>query len=283
MARKKRRILALLVLICIGLSFLLRYYHEQVQLVQICPAVSDGDYRISLYWNQKSYSVLGREEKFREVLKTASLQRGNETNAMPNLCYEVRISQEGKTYILIIGADDTVSVAEVGNLEATQTFWNDPTGALFDTLYPVSTKTGTGMIPGYRPDGNYTAISFADQPYSEVNSIAIYNGHTGKTSYINDAKSVRDICGFLSNVSGTNGQSSMGYYDTLHTLTLYHNASAAAAVLAEEEPVLTITFGHDYFVYYGEYGDGYPIRYTLDEINCEDVFLFLQPFEEAHS
>lgn len=283
MARKKRRILALLILICIGLSFLLHYYNEQILLTQICPAVSNGDYRISLYWNQKSHSISGREENFREALKTASLQRGEESHSLPSLCFEVRIFHEGKTYILIIGADDTVSVAETGNLEASRTFWTDPTGTLFDALYLVDPETGTGMIPGYRPDGNYSAISFADQPYSEVNSIAIYNGHTGRTSYVDESESVKEICGFLSKVRGTNGKSSIGYYDLLHTLVLYRNESAAAAVLAEEEPVLTITFGHTYFVYYGEYGDGYPIRYTLDGINCEDVFLFLNPFEEAYS
>lgn len=278
MFRRKKPYLTAAGLLCMILSLWLLYQNRTISLNNLCPAIQDGDYHITFYWGQDNFDTPGLDTRYREALETTVLKPGEKTLHLPHLCYEIRISQDGKTWIITVGADDSVAVAEVGSLDA-RTYWTDPTGTLFAKLYPVDPDTGTGIVPGYRPDGNYDFISFTDFPYSEVHSIAIANGHTGKTSYINSPEDVSEICDFLRTVTGCIGQSSIGYYDHLQTLTLYRNKSAAAAILMEEPPVLTITFGHNYFIYYGEYGDGYPIRYTLEGINCEDAFLFLQPYE----
>lgn len=282
MFRRKNPYLTAAGLLCIFLALWFVYQNRTVSLNVLCPALRDGDYQTTFYWGQKSHSILGLDDRFREAFETAVVTPGKETASLPHLCFEFRVSKNGEQHVVTVGADDSVTIAKAGDLDE-RTYWQDPTGTLFAKLYPTDQESGTGIVPGYRPDGQYDAISFADFPYSEVNSLSIYNGHTGKTTYINDSDSVSSICDFLSNVSGRIGQSSIGYYDHLQTLTLYRNESAAAAILAEEPPVLEITFGHNYFVYYGEYGDGYPIRYTLDGINCEDVFLYLQPYETEYS
>lgn len=280
MFRRKKPYLTAAGLLCIILSVWLVYQNRTVSLNVLCPALRDGDYQTTFYWGQKSHSMLGLDDRFREAFETAVVTPGKETASLPHLCFEFRVSKNGEQHVVTVGADDSVTIAKAGDL-AERTYWQDPTGTLFQKLYPVNEETGTGFIPGFRPDGNYETISFADFPYSQVHSIVIKNGHTGKTTYLNDTDSVSGICDFLSSVSGRMGQSSIGYYDHLQTLTLYRNESAPAAILAEEPPVMEITFGHNYFVYYGEYGDGYPIRYTLDGINCEDVFLFLMPYENS--
>lgn len=282
MFRRKKFYLTAAVLFFIILFAGLMYRNRTISLTHLYPAFGDGTYQTTFYWGQKTYSILGKDAQVQEILETAVITPGNKTTSLPHLCFEFRVNQADEQWILTVGADDSVTIAEIGNLDA-RTYWTDPTGTLFSRLYSTGAETGTGIVTGYRPDGNYDAISFADFPYSEVNSVVIRNGHTGKTTYINQQDAVSEICAFLSGVTGHNGQSSIGYYDSLHTLVLYRNESAAAAILQEEPPVLEVTFGHNYFVYYGEYGDGYPIRYTLDVINCEDAFLFLMPYENPNT
>lgn len=278
MLHRKRLGLIAAGLLCMAVSVWLLLLDRSISMIALCPALQNGTYRTTFYWGQEAHSILGLDDRFRDAFDTAVLKPGKETAALPHLCFEFRVSRDSESWIITVGADNSVTIAELGNLEA-RSYWQDPTGTLFAKLYPIDEKTGTGFIPGYRPDGKYDTISFADFPYSEVHSLVIRNGHTGKTTYVSDMDSVSTICNFLSTVTGCIGQSSIGYYDHLQTVTLYRNESAPAAILAEEPPVLELTFGHNYFVYYGEYGDGYPIRYTLNGINCEDVFFFLMPYE----
>ena len=279
--RKRFRFITLGMIFAIVFAALI-YRNRTVSLNDICPALRNGAYQTTFYWGQDTFRIHGTDTQVRDILETAVITPGRKTPSLPHLCFEFRISQKEEQWILTVGADNSVTIAQIGNLDE-RTYWTDPTGTLFSRLYPVDAQTGTGIVPGYRPDGNYDWISFADHPYWEVNSIVIQNGHTGKTTYINNPEDVSSICVFLSNITGHTGQSSIGYYDALQTLTFYRNQSAAAAILAEEPPVLEVTFGHDYSIYYGEYGDGYPIRYSLNGIHCEDAFLFLMPFENPNT
>lgn len=122
-------------------------------------------------------------------------------------------------------------------------------------------------------------ISFADTDFSNVNSILLINLHSGEQTYIEDTESVEDICHFLRNIKGNKGTSAKGYYEGSYGVALYANASASAAVLESETPIVSIGFGDTASFYYGEYEDGYPVRYTLTSIIIEEVITFFKQYD----
>lgn len=55
---------------------------------------------------------------------------------------------------------------------------------------------------------------------------------------------------------------------------MYGNASASLAILEEEDEIFSIGFGDSDALFYGEFGDGYPVRCQLDDMTIDDVISF---------
>lgn len=274
MTMKKKRILALIAAACVGLLFLLRYLNEQVPMTQIFPDIDQAALHAHLLSDDGMREAVVTDAQFTQLLCSARFQHGKESRSMPSPAFEIRALWEDD-YSIVIGADGTMSFARYEDLEGTRTFWKDPTGELFDQLYALHLESGGQPVPDY-----VGLISFSDQDFSKVHSIALTNCHNGKKTYIEDGNSVTEICDFLFNVSGKDGTSAKGYYEGSYALSLYENTSASLAQQENEPAVFSIVFGDLDSFYYGEYGDGYPVRFALKDISIDEVISFLGGYDE---
>lgn len=123
-------------------------------------------------------------------------------------------------------------------------------------------------------------ISFADTDFSNVNSVLLINLHNGKQTYIDDAESVEEICDFLRNMKGEKGTSAKSYYEGTYGIALYASESASLAVSESETPVFSIGFGDTSSFYYGEFEDGYPVRYSMTSNIIEEVVSFFKQYDQ---
>lgn len=123
-------------------------------------------------------------------------------------------------------------------------------------------------------------IQFGSNNFSTVQSIVLHNQHNGKDTYIENPEDVQAICDFIITVRGINGTSGKGYYEGSYSLAMYGNASASLAILEEEDEIFSIGFGDSDAFFYGEYGDGHPVRCQLDDMTIDEVISFFQQYDE---
>ena len=86
------------------------------------------------------------QERIAELFQAATVKRGTSSNALPSPCFEIRAAYADETYIIVVGADNSVSVASVDSL-ASRTFWVDPSGELFESLYRLHLENGGTEFP----------------------------------------------------------------------------------------------------------------------------------------
>ena len=86
------------------------------------------------------------QENIEELFQAATVKRGTSSNALPSPCFEIRAAYADETYIIVVGADNSVSVASVDSL-ASRTFWVDPSGELFESLYRLHLENGGTEFP----------------------------------------------------------------------------------------------------------------------------------------
>ena len=271
MTLRKKRILSLLAILCILSAFLLRARNEQQPLLQICPALSSpSGFSITLESGENNYDVDIDDGQLFYALKDAHLKRGEKTNLSPAHYFRIVVHHETEDWLLTIGADHTLTAARLGNLEKSRTFWTDPTGQLFDTLYNHHLCTGGTQIPGYVSQIELQNINFAKSDFSTVNSIHLKNIHNGHTTYLTPEQ-IREVTAFVQSLTGKNGISSRGYYEGSYSLTF----------IEDKEEIFSIAFGDTPTFNYGDYGDGYPVRYQLDTLTIEEITAFLSQFDAS--
>lgn len=271
MTLKKKRILSFLAIICIIASFVLRWRNEQQPLIQICPALSSPNgFSVTLESGENSYESAIDDGQLYYCLKDVHLKRGEKTALSPAHSFRIVVVQESGNWLLTVGADHSVTAGKLDNLEKTRTLWTDPTGELFDTLYNHHLCTGGTQIPGYVSHVELQNINFAKSDFSSVNSIRLTNCHNGHTTYLTP-EAIREVTAFIQALKGKDGISAKGYYEGSYSLTF----------IEDKEEVFSIGFGDTHTFHYGDYGDGYPVRYTLDGIGIEEVTKFLAQYD-AH-
>lgn len=265
MTLKRKRILSFLAILCILAAFLLRSRNEQQPLIQICPALSSpSGFSISLETGESSMEADIDDGQIFYYLKDAHLKRGEKTRLSPAHYFRIVVHHETEDWLLTIGADHTVTAARLGNLEKSRTFWTDPTGKLFDTLYNHHLSTSGTPIPGYISQLELQNINFAKFDFSAVNSIRLTNCHNGHTTYLTPEQ-IQEVTVFINSLSGKNATTSRGYYEGSYSLTF----------IEDKNEVFSISFGDTPTFYYGDFGDGYPARYQLDDLTIEEVTTFL--------
>ena len=114
--------------------------------------------------------------------------------------------------------------------------------------------------------------ALADHIPETATKIVLQNAHNGQFTHITDAGTVAQITAFLRTVTGTGAESGKGYYE----------GSYCIAFCQGEETMFSMAFGDSDCFYMGDYGDGYPIRYLLEEITVkEDVIPFFSQFDTS--
>lgn len=270
MTLRKKRVLSLIAILCIFGAFLLRSRNEQQPLMQICPALSSPNgFGITLENNAETIECDIDDGQIFYILKDVHLKRGEKTNTAPDIAFRINVAHENGNWLIVVGADHTVTAAKVGDLKGTRTFWTDPTEELFDTLYNYHLSTGGPQIPGYISGVELLHINFAKSDFSAVNSVHLKNLHNGHTTFLTP-DAIPEITAFVqTSVAGKDGVSARGYYEGSYALTFYE----------DKTEVFSIGFGDTETFYYGEYGDGYPVRYTLDGITIDEVTTFLGQYD----
>lgn len=151
MTMKKKRLLSAIAVLCICLCFALRYINEQVSMSQVCPGLSDGSFEGSFVWDGMSSSVsleaLISDEEFQNIFAGTILKHGREYSSLPSPALEIHLFHDGGNHSIIIGADNTVSIAKFSDLDGTRTFWTEPTGTLFQALYALHINAGGEALP----------------------------------------------------------------------------------------------------------------------------------------
>lgn len=117
------------------------------------------------------------------------------------------------------------------------------------------------------------SVSFAALEDANIEKVKLVNMHNGTISWIMDAEDVDSIVAFLQGISGHNGISSRGYYEGSYSVTL---------VSAEGEET-HIGFGDTSVFNYGDYGDGYPVRYQLEDLSIAAVTEFFGQYDISNA
>ena len=86
------------------------------------------------------------QENIAELFQATTVKRGTSSQSLPSPCFEIRAAYADETYIIVVGADNSVSVAPVDYLDA-RTFWVDPSGELFESLYRLHLENGGTEFP----------------------------------------------------------------------------------------------------------------------------------------
>ena len=86
------------------------------------------------------------QENIAELFQATTVKRGTSSESLPSPCFEIRATYNDETYIIVVGADSSVSVASVDSL-ASRTFWVDPSGELFESLYRLHLENGGTEFP----------------------------------------------------------------------------------------------------------------------------------------
>ncbi len=144
--------LALCALCAVGIF---TYGNRERTMIEICPAAANGEYRNATFsWyalsgndNEDTCPAALSGEELRETFSGARLKKGPKTDKAPDISIEMDLWDGDATYSIVVGADNTVSIAEAEDLKGSRTFWVDTDGILFDTLYRLHRENGGRNVP----------------------------------------------------------------------------------------------------------------------------------------
>ena len=132
----------LILLICTGLS------PQERALSSLLPEDDMVTCTASGYYDGMEADIAGviPQENIAELFQATTVKRGTSSESLSSPCFEIRAAYADETYIIVVGADNSVSVASVDSL-ASRTFWVDPSGELFESLYRLHLENGGTEFP----------------------------------------------------------------------------------------------------------------------------------------
>ena len=138
MKRKYFFLIVLVLLVCIGIIALCRLLPDDV--MALC--VSNG------YCNIMETHVPGAisQENIEDLLQITTVKKGASYRGLPSPCIEIRAVYDHDIYVIVVGADNSVSVAPASNLDF-RTFWVDTSGKLYESLYSLHLENGGTEFP----------------------------------------------------------------------------------------------------------------------------------------
>ena len=132
----------LILLICTGLI------PEERALSSLLPDEDMVTCAASGYYDGMEADIAGAipMENIEELFQAVTVKRGTSSESLSSPCFEIRAAYDDETYIIVVGADSSVSVAPVDYLDA-RTFWVDTSGELFKSLYRIHLENGGTEFP----------------------------------------------------------------------------------------------------------------------------------------
>ena len=132
----------LILLICTGLIPQERALSSLLPDEDMVTCVASG------YYDGMKADIAGAipQERIAELFQATTVKRGTSSQSLPSPCFEIRATYNDESYIIVVGADSSVSVASVDSL-ASRTFWVDPSGELFESLYRLHLENGGTEFP----------------------------------------------------------------------------------------------------------------------------------------
>ena len=122
--------------------------HQEQPLSSLLPEDDMVTCAASGYYDGMEADIAGviPQENIAELFQAATVKRGTSSESLSSPCFEIRAAYADETYIIVVGADNSVSVASVDSL-ASRTFWVDPSGELFESLYRLHLENGGTEFP----------------------------------------------------------------------------------------------------------------------------------------
>lgn len=141
-----------LIFLAICSIILIVYSQRKVLLAEIYPEISNGEYHATISWENRSgevssYKVSISDEKFRSMWETIHVKKHPKLKHMPVVAFEIRLIYKDVAYSIVVGGDNTISVAQLENLNKTRKFWRDCDGKIFYSLYKLYLDNGGIRIP----------------------------------------------------------------------------------------------------------------------------------------
>ena len=132
----------LILLICTS------FIHQERALSSLLPDEDMVTCAASGYYDgmEADIAVVIPQENIAELFQATTVKRGTSSESLPSPCFEIRAAYDDETYIIVVGADSSVSVAPVDYLDA-RTFWVDTSGELFENLYRIHVENGGTEFP----------------------------------------------------------------------------------------------------------------------------------------
>ena len=122
--------------------------HQERSLSSLLPDEDMVTCAASGYYDGMEADIAGAipMENIEELFQAVTVKRGTSSESLSSPCFEIRAAYADETYIIVVGADNSVSVASVDSL-ASRTFWVDPSGELFESLYRIHLENGGTEFP----------------------------------------------------------------------------------------------------------------------------------------
>ena len=141
MKRKYGFLIVSVLLVCIGLIALWGNRERP-----LCSMLPDGDMRTCVsngYYDGMESVVVSAipQESIADLIDLTTVKKGTSFKTLPSPCFEIRATYDNETYIIVVGADNSISVASIGKLDS-PTFWVDTNGKLFKSLYSIHLENG---------------------------------------------------------------------------------------------------------------------------------------------
>ena len=146
MKRKYGFLIVSALLVCI--SLIAMWSNREQPMCRLLPA---GDMRscASYGYYDGMESVVAAaipQENIKDLFDLTTVKKGTSSKVLPSACFEIRALYGHETYIIVVGADKSISVASIDKLES-QTFWIDTSGKLFENLYRIHIENGGTKFP----------------------------------------------------------------------------------------------------------------------------------------
>ena len=146
MKKKHYLILTFALFVCVSIFLLCR--HREQPLSVLLSGEGTPKYSSWGYYDGMESQIEGAipQESISDLLDSATIRKGNSSQFMPSPCFEITVVYDNEIYRVVVGADKTISVAPISNLDA-RTFWIDTSGTLFEQLYSVHLENGGLAFP----------------------------------------------------------------------------------------------------------------------------------------
>lgn len=147
---KRKYFLLVSFILCACISIFLLWSYREQPLNDLLPGEGKPKYASMGYYDgmESQTHIIGEipGASISALIDSTTIRKGNSSRALPSPCFEITVIYTDRTYRVVIGADKTISVAPIGDLNSCS-FWIDVNGALFEQLYSIHLENGGQVFP----------------------------------------------------------------------------------------------------------------------------------------